>query len=184
MFNIGKKIRALRKGKKMSLAELSNLSGVALATLSRVETGRMMGTIESHMSIAKTLGIRLAELYAEVETPAKEVVFMPAKDHTETFAHGKDVMYDMLTRDVLSKKMMPVLLNIATDSKSNPEQAPVNTEKFIYCIEGKIEVSIADSQYTLNKSDAIYFDAAAKHYITNIGKKDAKAICVTTPPVL
>ena len=184
MIEIGKKIRVLRKSKKMSLIELSKSSGVALATLSRIETGRMIGTLESHMNIAKTLGITLSQLYADMETPAKEVVFMPGKSHTETFFHGKNVLYEMLTTNLLSKKMMPVLLNIAADSISNVEQAPRDTEKFIYCMDGKLEINVAGKSYILDKSDTIYFDASVKHYITNIGKKAARAICVTTPPVL
>ena len=184
MIEIGKKIRILRKAKKMSLVELSKSSEVALATLSRIETGRMVGTLESHMNIAKTLGITLSQLYADVETPAKEVVFMPGRAHTETFFHGKNVLYEMLTTNLLSKKMMPVLLNISAGSKSNIEQAPKDTEKFIYCIDGKLEISVAGKSYVLNKLDTLYFDASAKHYITNIGKKDAQAICITTPPIL
>ena len=63
---IGEKIRELRKKSKMSLVELNKSSGVALATLSRIETGRMTGTIESHMNIAKIFGLSLAELYKDV----------------------------------------------------------------------------------------------------------------------
>jgi len=184
MIEIGKKIRALRKAKKISLAELSKSSGVALATLSRIETGRMIGTLESHMNIARTLGIRLAELYADIETPAKEITLTSSKARTETFFHGKNVLYEMLTTNVLSKKMMPILLNIAAGAKSNLEQAPKDAEKFVYCIEGTLEINIADNKYTLNKSDGIYFDASTKHYITNIGAKDAQAICIASPPIL
>lgn len=41
---IGKRIREARKAKKITLVELSNLTGVAQATLSRIETGVMTGT--------------------------------------------------------------------------------------------------------------------------------------------
>ena len=43
---IGKIIHKLRKDRKMTLVELAQKSGVALATLSRMENGRMTGTLE------------------------------------------------------------------------------------------------------------------------------------------
>ena len=42
---IGEIIHRLRKEKKMTLVELAEKSGVALATLSRIENGRMTGTL-------------------------------------------------------------------------------------------------------------------------------------------
>lgn len=65
---IGDTIRLLRKAKKMTLQELSNKSGVALASISRMETGRMSGTIESHNDIARVLGVTLSYLYRVTDT--------------------------------------------------------------------------------------------------------------------
>jgi phosphoribosylamine-glycine ligase len=53
----GEIIHGLRKEKKITLLELSEKSGVALATLSRIENGKMTGTLKSHMNICKTLEI-------------------------------------------------------------------------------------------------------------------------------
>ena len=57
--SIGKTIHALRKENKMTLLELADKSGVALATLSRMENAKMTGTLESHMKICDALGIAL-----------------------------------------------------------------------------------------------------------------------------
>lgn len=184
MLDIGKKIKALRKAKKMSLVELSRTSGVALATLSRIENGVMPGTIESHLNISKSLGVTLSELYKDVDASEKEVVIVSGKKHTETFFHGENVLFEILSTNILSKKMMPVLLKIAPNSKSNSEQAPKDAEKFIYCIEGELELTVAGKIYKIEKADAVYFSADSEHYIANITDKPAKALCVTTPPVL
>ena len=66
--NIGKRLNELRNEKKMSLKELSEESKVAMSTLSRIEHGTMTGTLESHMSVCKALGVSLAEFYKGIET--------------------------------------------------------------------------------------------------------------------
>src|SRR5882757_9175179 len=63
---IGSKMLALRKAKRMSLTELSQTSGVQLATLSRIENMKMVGTLESHIQIAKALGVDVTELYKDI----------------------------------------------------------------------------------------------------------------------
>jgi quercetin dioxygenase-like cupin family protein len=168
----------------MTLLELSNSSGVALATLSRIENERMTGTIESHMAIAKALGMPLAELYADIEAETREIDLQKKPERSDIFVHSDKSSYEMLTRNVLNKKMMPIMLKIVPGGKSNPETNSVGTEKFIYVLEGKIEVTAGDKTYPLNKSDTLYFDSSLKHQFKNIGKNLARAICVITPPAL
>lgn len=64
---IGEKIKAIRKAKKLSLTKLSELSGIQLATLSRIEHDKMTGTLETHARIALVLEISLSELYSDVQ---------------------------------------------------------------------------------------------------------------------
>ena len=70
---IGKVIRELRKSEGMTLKQLSEKSGVQLATLCRIETGKMTGTLESHVLIANVFGVELYELYKNISTLPKKV---------------------------------------------------------------------------------------------------------------
>jgi transcriptional regulator with XRE-family HTH domain len=64
---IGDKIKLIRKEKQLSLTQLAALSGVQLATLSRIEHNKMCGTLESHARISIALKIPLSELYSDVK---------------------------------------------------------------------------------------------------------------------
>jgi len=59
----------------MTLRELSETSNVALASLSRIETGKMIGTIESHQSIASALGKNLSQLYSNTDIEENTVEY-------------------------------------------------------------------------------------------------------------
>jgi transcriptional regulator with XRE-family HTH domain len=63
---IGKKVQELRKAKGMSLSELASKSGVQIATLSRIEHQKMVGTLESHIHIARALDVDLCGLYRDI----------------------------------------------------------------------------------------------------------------------
>ena len=181
---IGQKVKELRKKQKMSLSELSQKSGVQIATLSRIEHMRMVGTLESHIQIAKALGVDVTQLYQEVLNEGKLLEVKTAPSPADVFVHSAQSSYEMLTNKILEKKMMPILLKIEPGGQTNTEQNPPETEKFVFVLEGKIEVKIGQESYPLSKNNSLYFDASLAHYFINIGKTAAKVICVSTPVAL
>ena len=80
--------------------------------------------------------------------------------------------------------MMPILLKIEAGGKTNREKNQGGTEKFVFVLEGKIEVNIGKEHYPLSKSNTLYFDASAEHCFINKGKSTAKVLCTTTPVAL
>lgn len=60
--NIGKLVRKQRKSIRITLNQLSELSGVSVAHLSRVELGQRVPSPRTLQSIAKPLGFDLNEL--------------------------------------------------------------------------------------------------------------------------
>lgn len=181
---IGKTVKELRKRQGMSLTELAEKSGVQIATLSRIEHMKMTGTLESHMHIAKALGVDITQLYREIVKEEDKVSLTNGKTATDVFIHSDKSSYEILTAKVLSKKMMPILLKIEPEGRTNKEQNQAGTEKFVFVLEGKIAVEIQDKTYTLSKSNTLYFDASLEHCFINIGKTLARVICVATPVAL
>lgn len=64
---LGERLRQLRNSQKVTLVELAKASGVDIATISRIETGGMVGTLKSHLRLATALGVTIVELYAGLE---------------------------------------------------------------------------------------------------------------------
>ncbi len=176
---IGDKLTALRKAKRMTLSELAEISGVQLATLSRIENKKMVGTLESHMHIAKALGIDVTELYKDIK-PASLITIEPGAK-TDMFTHSEHSSYEILTKNVLHKKMMPVLIRIEQGGKTNKEQNQNGAEKFLFVLEGQVEVLINDQTIILRKNNTLYFDAGISHFYRNSGKGTARLISVVTP---
>jgi transcriptional regulator with XRE-family HTH domain len=178
---IGKKLEALRKSQKISLTELAQKSGIQLATLSRIENMKMVGTLESHMHIAKALGVDVTELYKDIDKPSAAVEVSDARSRTDVFAHSEHSSYEILTKNVLHKKMMPVLIRIEANGKTNTEQNKAGAEKFIFVLEGNIEADINGQKFKLGKNSTLYFDASHPHILMNTGKTTAKVLSIGTP---
>ena len=181
---IGKVINKLRKERKMTLVELAEKSGVALATLSRMENGKMTGTLESHMKICEALGLALPDLYKNLCSPKKAVDIHTKKSPAEVFVHDKKSSEEILTSKVSNKKMMPLLIKINKGGKTHTEEARPGIEKFIYVLEGRIEVDIGEEKYNLMKGDTLYFEALAPHSFKNISNNESRLLCVVSPPLL
>ena len=64
---VGSRFRAFRKARRFTSIEISVASGVDVATISRIEHGKMLGTPDSHLRLALALGIRLSTLYRGLE---------------------------------------------------------------------------------------------------------------------
>ncbi|MEE9500406.1 MAG: helix-turn-helix transcriptional regulator, partial [Candidatus Omnitrophota bacterium] len=109
---IGKKLKAIRKERKMTLKELEEKSGVQIATLSRMEHDIMTGTLHSHINICKALGVSLSDFYRDVEDEHKTVSLIKKRQKHPSFVYPKKSMIEMLTTQVTDKKMMPLLIKI------------------------------------------------------------------------
>lgn len=182
--HVGEIIHKLRKAKKMTLLELSNESGVALATLSRIENGKMTGTLESHMNICKALEINLPDLYKDLSASRKTVEMRPKAVRADVFVHDNKAASEMLASNFMNKKMMPVLVRIGKSGRTHSEETKSGVERFIYILDGKIEANVGSNKYNLVKGDTLYFESSVPHHFNNNGIGEARFISVTTPPAL
>ncbi len=176
---IGEKIRELRKEKNITLDALSKKSNVALATLSRMENGKMRGTIKSHLSICKALGVSVSELYREFEDDLKTTEIVQKHRRTEHFVHSRKAMYELLVTKTLDKKMMPLILKITPGGETQKEINSPLVEKFLYVTTGSLEASVGEKTYQLQSEDSLYFDASLPHSFKNTSTTvAAEALCV------
>lgn len=182
---IGDVIRKLRKEREMTLLQLSKASGVALATLSRMENGKMTGTLDSHMAICKAFEITLPELYKDLSSSKKTLEVQTKKNRAaDVFIHDKNSSSEILVSRAMEKKMMPTLVKIHAGGLTHKEENKPGIEKFIYILEGKIEAVVGDDKYSLGKDDTLYFDSSLPHYFKNNGNGNSHIISVTCPPAL
>ncbi len=184
MKGLGERIKTLRKQRKITLVEVAHKTGIDQATLSRIENGRMTGTLASHTKIAEVLGGRLPELYEDVIEKINEDRENAARRKLETFSHSGGAVAELLTSGVLQKKMMPILLKIKGKGRTETEEYPAGSERFIYCIKGAAEITIGREKKGLKSFEGLYFNAALPHFFKNSAKGECWCLSVMTPTSL
>ena len=184
---IGSRLRQFRKEKRLTLVDLAKAAGVDIATISRIETGRMTGTLESHVKLANALGVKVTELYSGLE----DVRARQGATHQLPSARNDVYVHEagaasiaLLTSDVLKKKLMPVLITIEPGGSTQQEEARLGTEQFLYVLEGVADAVVGEETFALKKGSSLYFDASIPHQIRNTGQAALRCISVTTPPAL
>ncbi|MBF0215634.1 MAG: helix-turn-helix transcriptional regulator [Candidatus Omnitrophica bacterium] len=177
---LGHTLKELRKKKRLTLLELSNKSGVAIATLSRMENGRMTGTVGSHEQICKALDVSLSDLYRNLEDRTKTV---ESAEHALMIEHSngpENLSRELFISNTLDKKMLPMLIKLGPGSGSKEERNNRGSEKFIYVTRGAIEININGRKYPLKQGATLYFDASLSHSFSNNTKNQSEFLSIQT----
>ena len=183
---LGEKLKLLRKEKEFTLDKLAELSGIAKATLSRIENGVTSGNLNTHLKICEALRVNLGSLYKGLDNLNEKITSFNDKniEEAEVFNYDDKVSSIILNKHTAKNKMLPQLLIIEGQKNTSLEENPPGTDKFIYCLEGDVELTISEKKYSLKKNATIYFDSSLPHSIKNTGSKTAKLITVVSPIAL
>lgn len=182
---IGTKLKLLRGN--MTQAELARRSGVDKAIISKIESGKMSGTIECHRRLAEVFGLKLSELYAFLEDEKPE----PAEFHP---GNQKSDLYQdflqILTTIPLAKKILPTFMTLRAGEEKYLPESSKHLERFIIILEGEADVEIDGKTYRLRKEsnsekgDSLYSSNNQRYRLRNSGSSGAKLLIITSPPVL
>ncbi len=168
---IGRKIKALRKEHGMTLSELSERTGVQIATLSRIEHEKMPGTLASHLAISRALGINLADLYRDLSnTPG------PDKE-----AELTTVTEEILVGDLTAKKIRPSLLKMGPGTATDLRPTGQSSEGCVFILDGCVDITIDGRTTRLTTNGFLYITISAPCQITNNGTSIARALIMMTP---
>lgn len=182
--HLGEKIRQLRKERGLTLVEISKRTGVAQATLSRIETGTMTGTVESHEKIAEAIGVGLAEIYAGVDSRFDKTAVLKKEAVHKTSYIGKNISVELLTTESSQKKITPLLITLQGKCQTPVEQTERGVEKFLYALEGQATVKLDKDDFDLQAGDSLYFDGSIPHQILNQDSKTCSIFAAISPSKL
>ncbi|MFH1362590.1 MAG: XRE family transcriptional regulator [Candidatus Omnitrophota bacterium] len=183
--DIGAKLKLLRGN--MTLTELARRSKVDKAIVSKIESGKMPGTVECHRKLAEVFGLKLSEFYAFMEDEKPEPAeFREAQAKSDVY---QDFL-EILTTIPLAKKMLPTFVTLKPGETQYLEETLKKVERFIYVLHGELDVIVENKTYHLKKvpdsekGDSLYSASLQKHTIKNTGTTAARALVISSPPVL
>ncbi|MBU6494275.1 MAG: helix-turn-helix transcriptional regulator [Burkholderiales bacterium] len=176
---VGARIRQARKTRGLTLAALSELSGIAVSTISKAERGDIALTYDKFAALAHALALEFDQLFGRTSDAATGPLppsFTAAGE--EVIYETPTYRYGMLANDLTGKRMVPMRGHIRARSMSEfPDYIRHAGEEFVYVLSGTLELRFENGRaYHLKTGDSLYFDSAVGHVYLSTGKRDAELL--------
>ena len=180
--SISVQLESLRRERGMTLQVLSNATGVAASTLSKIERNELSPTISTLQKITSGLGIEMSDLFSQGEPDANQgfrAVTRAGEGRAHTTRSCDNVL---LCSEIKNKKVVPVLTTVSARSLEDyPTWARSDGEIFMFVLSGNVQLhSEVYEPLDLGPGDSVYYDARSSHAWISTGETDAEVIWVLT----
>jgi transcriptional regulator with XRE-family HTH domain len=169
---IAASIRSYRLRRNLTLAQLSELSGISVAHLSRLENGQRTPTVRLLLQLARALGVSLGTLVGE--SPAENTVYVSRSGDRHTIAAGDTSLQSLSDPEL--RWLQVVELSLPPGRLGEP--AAHAGEEWVYVLSGAIDVDLNGSTSSLAAGDAVHFRADIPHTLRNPHPESATVLVV------
>lgn len=183
-YNIGSKIKKLRKARKLTLQDVARETGFSPALISQIENNNVSPPIATLSKLARFFDVKMGHFFEEEEEDAKYEIVKTGQRRVVTRVisrHGTEhgYTYEALSYRKRNKKMEPFLITI---SERAGEETLYNHEgeEFLLILKGKAELIIEEERFLLEEGDAAYFDSTVKHRLLSRDDKEIEVLAVVT----
>lgn len=177
---MGQRLAELRRQHEWTLQTVSDMTGVSVATLSKVERNKLSLTYDKMLQIAEGLKMTLADLIAPSQKAPSTGRRSIARRKGALIIRTPNYQYNYLCADLSNKRMIPIITRIK--ARTLEEFGPLlshSGEEFIFVLEGEIRVHTGHYEpVKLRTGEGIYIDSTMGHAYLKIGEEDALVLGV------
>nr|WP_089889089.1 XRE family transcriptional regulator [Lentibacter algarum] len=163
---IGREVRAFRKQKEITVAELASMTGLSIGMLSKIENGNTSPSLSTLQTLADALSVPLTSFFRRFEE-LRMAVHTKAGEGVELEREGTRAghQYNLLGHIGSNSSgviVEPYLITLSEQSDVFPmfQHGGIET---IYMLEGKVDYRHGDEVFSLVPGDTLFFDADAPH---------------------
>jgi transcriptional regulator with XRE-family HTH domain len=169
--NVGREIRRWRQSRGLTLAQVSERSGLNVGYLSQIENGKAVPSIEALASIAAALDVPAAWLLLD-STTAPRVV--RADERPRTDGPGGAVMTEV---DAGTSRDVCILEVTAPPGLATGVHAHNGDEHHVV-LSGTWRMTQGDNVVELGPGDYLAWDPAVPHDVENVGDEPGRILIV------
>lgn len=181
--NLSDRVREICRTRDLSLRQLSSMTGIPIATLSKVQNNLATLNYVQLTKLAAGLDLELNELFTstavDLRTGRRAVTRKGEgpKEATERFD------FEMLCGDLANKSMNIGIMEVSARSVEEAGGLIAHEgEEMAFVLSGAVEVCTEDYRPTrLEEGDCLYMDSTSGHVYINAGPTPvARILAVTT----
>jgi len=175
----GRRLKEIRTQLALSQRQLARQSGVANATISQIEAGKLNPTVSLLKKVLDGIPISLSEFFGdELEIPDR--VFFRADELTEIADGG--VSFRQVGANPGNRAIQLMTECYQPGSGTGKHAMTHEGEECGIILSGRLEVTVGDQVAVLGKGDAYYFKSHQPHQFRNSGNQPCELISACTPP--
>lgn len=176
---IGRRLRDIRTRLRMSQRQLARVSGVANATISQIEAGKLNPTVSMLKKVLDGIPISMGEFFAD-NAEYTERIFFRANDLTEIADGG--VSFRQVGANLHNKSIQFLKECYQPGAGTGRHAITHEGEECGIVLSGRLEVTVAEQVTILTAGDAYYFRSDQPHQFRNVGFEACELITACTPP--
>jgi transcriptional regulator with XRE-family HTH domain len=202
LIDLGKRIRAERQKRQLTLEKFSAKTGLSKSFLSQIERGNTEPSITSLKKIAAEFGYSVVNLFpngnengsnwgyqdgiknhpVEKTIYRNEVSVVRADKRKRLALPGSNVVYDLLTPDM--KRQLEVMYMRVKAGENSGSEPMLDSpgEKLCFVVKGKLELCVGEDVYRLEEGDTICYPAHVAHSWRALECEIIEVIWILTPP--
>lgn len=181
---VGARLRGIRKDQKLTLKQLSERSGVALSTLSKMELAQVSVSYEKLAAAARALGVDIAQLFRPVKTALNLVqptVVSTAIDSAAGYSTG-NYDYHPMAGDFPGRRMTPMYARIfARELTQFDDYIRHPGQEFAVVLSGRVRIQFETGEsISIGCRETAYFNSGIGHIYLAESEADAEVMVVMT----
>lgn len=161
---VGPRLRAMRRERGITLADLAAVTGVSESTLSRLESGQRRATLELLLPLARTYDVPLDDLVGAPRTGDPRIHLKPIRRF--------GMIFIPLSRRPGGTQAFKMII----PARPEPlEPTPQTHEGFewLYVLNGRLRLLLGERDVTMSPGEAAEFDTHVPHWL---GSADGGAV--------
>lgn len=176
----GQRLRKLRQERGLTLAECSELTGLAISTLSKAERGLMALTYDRLSQIASGLRIDMNALFRPEGEKFLSGSVAVARRGEFQLQETPNYAYEILFSEMWGKAMTPLTGLVRARSRMDfKDLIRHEGQEFVFVLSGRLTLHCEGRDpITLGAGESAYFDSGMGHVYTSAGDEDARILVV------
>jgi transcriptional regulator with XRE-family HTH domain len=179
---VGRRLHMLRKGAKLSIAELAVRAGVSAGMISQIERGMTNPSIKIleklHIALSVPLNALLEDEPAGGAADSADVADVVRRTDDRPFLR---VGNQGMTKEILSPRgdhQLQMMLIGLPAGASSEEVLMGEGEKAGWLMSGSIVLNVDDHSTELSEGDSFQFSSSRRHSIRNTGSVEASVLWI------
>jgi transcriptional regulator with XRE-family HTH domain len=173
--HVGRRVRAVRDKRGLSLRALAERSGLSVNTISLIERGSNSPTVASLQLLAQALDCPITEFFRD--TSDETTIHVRREERVRYRRGGVDV--ESLGAGLRDQQLEPFLVTVLAEQGNDDQDLITHDgQEFVYCVEGAIEYQIGAEVFRLEAGDSLLFEASQAHRFHNSAPTEAVVLFV------